>query len=282
MRRERMRRSTNVQDRRGPSRAAIGGVGGAGGVVLIILFILLGGNPMALLGGAGGGPGGGSIVAPGGSYTPSAEEQDAADLVARVLGDTEDVWGDLFRQMGRQYQEPTLVLFSGAVDSACGRAGASVGPFYCPADRTIYIDLSFFQDLSGQLGAAGDFAQAYVIAHEVGHHVQTILATVPRGSDRDQGADGHSVRVELQADYYAGVWAHHAQATRQILERGDIEEAIRAAAAVGDDRLQRQSRGYVVPDSFTHGTSEQRMRWFLAGYESGDLAGGDTFAVERP
>jgi predicted metalloprotease len=237
----------------------------------------MGGNPLGMLGGGGGG--GPSVQLPG-AVPPtdaSPQEQAAAELVTRVLGDTEDVWNELFGRMGRDYPEPKLVLFTGAVDSACGQASSAVGPFYCPGDQTIYIDLAFFNDLSGELGAGGDFAPAYVIAHEVGHHVQNVLGDL-RGS-RETGADSHAVRVELQADFYAGVWAHHAQATRGILERGDIQEAINAAAAVGDDRLQRRSQGRVVPDSFTHGTSEQRMRWFMLGYESGDPAAGDTFSA---
>lgn len=282
MRLERMRRSTNVIDRRGARGPVgmpmmLGGGGGLVGLIILVVVVLMGGNPL----GGGGGSGGPSVQIPG-AVPPtdaSPQEQAAAELVSRVLGDTEDVWNELFGQMGREYPEPKLVLFTGAVDSACGQASSAVGPFYCPGDQTIYIDLAFFSDLSGELGAGGDFAPAYVIAHEVGHHVQNVLGDLGGGS-RDTGAESHAVRVELQADYYAGVWAHHAQATRGILERGDIQEAMNAAAAVGDDRLQRRSQGRVVPDSFTHGTSEQRMRWFMAGYESGDPAGGDTFGAQ--
>lgn len=276
MRLNRMRRSTNIVDRRG-ARAPmmIGGVGGVGGLILVVIIVLMGGNPLAMLGGGGGGP---TVQMPGGAPPEaSPEEQAAAELVTRVLGDTEDVWNDLFAQMGRDYPEPQLVLFTGAVDSACGQASAAVGPFYCPADQTIYIDLAFFADLSGQLGAGGDFAPAYVIAHEVGHHVQNVLGDLGGGA-RDRGADSHAVRVELQADFYAGVWANHAQASRNILERGDIQEAMNAAAAVGDDRIQKGAGRQVDPDSFTHGTGEQRVTWFKKGFESGDPTSCDTFA----
>lgn len=292
MRQDRMRRSTNVEDRRGMGpamgsrmgpRMAVGGVGGVGGLILVVVIVLLGGNPLALLGG-GGGPAGPGVS--GGGRTTAADEA-SADCVARVLGDTEDVWNELFAQMGRDYQEPTLVLFTGGVDSACGQASSAIGPFYCPGDRTIYIDLAFFDELGTRFDAPGDFAQAYVIAHEVGHHVQNLLGESARVENlrtraSESEANDLSVRLELQADYYAGVWAHHAQASRAILERGDVEEGLAAAAAVGDDRLQRQARGYVVPDSFTHGSSAQRTKWFLAGFDSGDPEGGDTFGVERP
>jgi len=284
MRQDRMRRSANVQDRRGVRQPmAIGGLGGGGLIVLVIIVVLMGGNPLALLGGGGGGGGGpiavpGSGAGPAGNAPRSPQDEAAGDLVARVLGDTEDVWNDLFQQMGRDYQEPTLVLFTGAVESACGQASAAVGPFYCPADRTIYIDLAFFDDLARRHNAPGDFAQAYVIAHEVGHHVQNLLGQMrheERASGNQREANAISVRVELQADFYAGVWAHHAQATRGVLERGDIEEGLAAASAVGDDRLQREAQGRVVPDSFTHGSSDQRTRAFMAGYEAGDPSRAD-------
>jgi predicted metalloprotease len=205
-------------------------------------------------------------------------------FVSVVLADTEDVWREQFRQLGREYEEPTLVLFSGRVESACGLASSAVGPFYCPRDHKLYIDLAFFEELKRRFGAPGDFAQAYVIAHEVGHHVQTLLGTNAkvdrlRGRISQQEFNQLSVRLELQADFLAGVWAHHAQRSQQILEPGDLEEALRAAAAIGDDRLQRQAQGYVVPDSFTHGSSEQRIRWFRRGFETGDLSQGDTFDI---
>jgi uncharacterized protein len=288
MRIDRMRPSSNVEDRRG--MGGMGGrmgpkmaIGGGGSIILIILFLLMGGNPLQLLQSLGGGGGGSVVVGPG--ATPSQDE--AAKFVAHVLGDTEDVWTDLFRKMGREYRPPTLVLFNGEVSSACGTASAMVGPFYCPVDQKLYIDLSFYDDLRERFGAPGDFAQAYVIAHEVGHHVQHLLGTMSQVQDRQEGADRTtandlSVRLELQADFLAGVWAHHAQKSRQILESGDIEEGLRAAAAIGDDRLQMQSRGRVVPDSFTHGSSAQRVKWFRKGLETGDVRVGDTFSVDEP
>jgi predicted metalloprotease len=208
------------------------------------------------------------------------------DFVAAVLGETEDVWRDVFARNGKVYREPKLVLFRGMAQSACGTAESAVGPFYCPGDEKVYLDMSFFRDLSQSIGAPGDFAQAYVIAHEIGHHVQDLLGINARvaamqrrlGEDR---ANELSVRLELQADFLAGVWAHHAQERMSILEAGDLEEALNAASSIGDDRLQRRSQGYVVPDAFTHGTSEQRMRWFRLGYETGDIARGDTFAAEN-
>jgi uncharacterized protein len=201
-----------------------------------------------------------------------------------VLADTEDTWHPLFEQIDRTYEEPTLVLFSGAVESACGFANAAVGPFYCPGDRQVYIDLGFFEELSDRFGAPGDFAQAYVLAHEVGHHVQTLLGISDQvRSVREQlgeaDANALSVRQELQADCFAGIWANHADRSRQLLEQGDIEEGLRAASAIGDDRLQRQAQGYVVPESFTHGSSEQRMRWFQAGFAEGELSACDTFGA---
>jgi predicted metalloprotease len=283
MRIGRMRTSGNVIDRRGlggGGRVAVGG--GVGGLILLLLMLVLGINPLALLG-----PGGGSsVMLPGGGPT-TAEGQAAAEFVARVLGDTEDVWSDLFQRQGLDYVEPQLVLFSGAVESACGTASTAVGPFYCPLDSRIYIDLAFFDELSRRFGAPGDFAQAYVIAHEVGHHVQNLLGTADRvQAMRERMSESEynqlSVRLELQADFYAGVWAHHAERLRDVLETGDIEEGVRAAEAIGDDRLQRRTQGYVVPDSFTHGTSEQRVRWFRKGLESGDPAAGDTFAARNP
>ncbi len=276
------RRSTNVEDRRGMSLGGrgIAGLGGGGLIILVLIALLTGTNPLELLGQVSPTT---SMVNP--SVTSgeiSAEEQELADFSSVVLADTEDTWKTLFARMGQTYQEPGLVLYSGAVESACGFAQSAVGPFYCPGDLKVYLDLSFFEELHARLGAPGDFAQAYVIAHEVGHHVQNQLGIMDqvdelRGQvDRDQ-ANELSVRLELQADFLAGVWAHHAQQARQVLEEGDIEEAMNAASQIGDDRLQMETQGYVRPDAFTHGTSAQRMRWFLRGYQTGDLSQGDTF-----
>jgi predicted metalloprotease len=274
------RQSGNVVDRRGAGPAMAMG-GGVGGIILLLIILFLGGDPSALLN-----QGGGGMIGGGGASAPlSAEQQQLGEFVAVVLADTEDVWNRVFReQLGKAYQEPKLVLFSGAVQSACGQASAAVGPFYCPADQQVYIDLSFYEQLERRFNAPGDFAQAYVIAHEVGHHVQNLLGY----SDRLHQARGRvseseynqlSVRLELQADFLAGVWAHHAQKYAGVLEEGDIDEALRAASAIGDDAIQKQSQGYVVPDSFTHGTSEQRMRWFMKGFRSGRLDQGDTFQI---
>jgi len=279
-----MRQSGNVEDRRGiGGRTLVGGGLGMGGLVLVVLYLVLGGNPQTLLNSgviSGGGGGGGQQGA------PLVQGQDpAADNIARVLGDTEDVWTALFRQMGQTYDPPRLVLFSDGVDSACGTASSAVGPFYCPADSTVYIDLAFYEELSSRYQAAGDAAQAYVVAHEIGHHVQNLLGTsdqvqASRARMREADANALLVKLELQADFYAGVWVHHANKQRSVLESGDVEEALRAAAALGDDRLQMRSRGYVVPESFTHGTAEQRARWFRRGLETGDVRQGDTFAAE--
>ncbi len=273
------KQSDNVDDRRGRSPRGLAIGGGVGGLVLVVVVMLLGGDPRQLLqlqeqlGSQSSAP----ATAPAtGADDPSRE------FVAVVLKDTEDVWGALFEASGERYAEPQLVLFSGRVESACGLASAAVGPFYCPGDSKVYLDTEFFDELSQRFGAPGDFAKAYVIAHEVGHHVQNLLGTSAkvqalreRASEED--ANALSVRLELQADFYAGVWAHHAQAMKQVLESGDLEEALDAATAIGDDRLQQHAKGYVVPESFTHGTSAQRVRWFRKGYESGDLRDGDTF-----
>jgi predicted metalloprotease len=281
------RRSENVEDRRGMSGPQIAIGGGIGTLVILVLVLLMGGDPGAILGGGGGG--GGPVAppqagpgAPQAPYRGTAEEEELADFVKVVLADTEDVWTDLFRRAGRQYRLPTLVLFSGSVQSACGLASAAVGPFYCPADRKVYIDLSFYDLLKRRFRAPGDFAQAYVIAHEIGHHVQNLLGISDKVSGMQQRvskeeANALSVRLELQADFFAGVWAHHAQRMRNILEAGDIEEAIRAASAIGDDAIQKEAQGYVVPDSFTHGTSAQRVAWFRHGFSTGDLGAGNTF-----
>jgi predicted metalloprotease len=250
------RRSGNVEDRRGMGMPLVAG-GGIGTVVLLVLALLFGFNP-------------GLVVQPGReapvSGQASPRQDGARDFVAVVLADTEDTWMEIFRRMNREYRQPKLVLFTGAVQSACGMAGSAVGPFYCPSDEKIYIDLDFFRDLGDRFGAPGDFAQAYVIAHEVGHHVQKLLSV-----------SGASVRRELQADCFAGIWAHHADRSRHLLESGDLEEGLAAAAAVGDDRLQKRAQGRVAPESFTHGTSEQRARWFTRGYASGAVAECDTF-----
>jgi len=276
------RRSGNVEDRRGLGMGGGAAIGGGGLILALIISLLTGTNPLDLL--QGGGLTHQVSEIPAGSREFSAEEQELADFASVVLADTEDTWGMLFQQMGLMYQEPTLVLFSGAVESACGFAQSASGPFYCPGDYKVYLDLSFFDELQRRHGAPGDFAQAYVIAHEIGHHVQRLLGTTDqvdraRGRLSREEVNDLSVRLELQADFYAGVWAHHAQRSRQILEAGDMEEALRAASQIGDDRLQMEAQGYVVPDAFTHGTSEQRARWFRRGFETGDLTQGDTFGA---
>lgn len=278
------RRSDNVEDRRGArvSRGVAGG--GIGALLLVLVALYFGVDPSVVLN---------TGIQPSGNTEPTAEsrsgspeENRLAEFVAVVLADTEDTWHTLFRQMGRSYQEPSLVLFSGAVESACGFAQAAVGPFYCPRDQKVYIDLSFFEDLKNRFRAPGDFAQAYVIAHEIGHHVQKLLGiadrvdTLRRQVDETQG-NQLSVMLELQADCLAGVWAYHADRSRRIIEQGDIEEALNAASAIGDDRLQRRSRGYVTPDSFTHGSSEQRVHWFRQGIGTGDIGQCNTFVAER-
>ncbi|MEX2173413.1 MAG: neutral zinc metallopeptidase [Pirellulaceae bacterium] len=281
------RQSANVEDRRGARGPIVVG-GGIGTLVILVIVMLLGGNPQALLEQMqqpGGQPGAAQPGAAQPGEVPANDEQ--AQFVSAVLAQTEDVWAEQFRaQLGKEYQQPILVLFSGEVRSACGRADAAVGPFYCPGDTKVYLDLSFFQQLEQQLGAKGDFARAYVIAHEVGHHIQNQLGTsdhVQNQRDRVSEAEYNdlSVRLELQADFLAGAWAHHADRRYQILEPGDIEEALTAAAAIGDDKLQMEARGYVVPDSFTHGTSEQRVRWFTKGLKTGDLDQGDTFSARE-
>jgi uncharacterized protein len=299
------RRSANIEDRRGmgtpvgmgmprgmgmpggfrmPGGRAgrAGGMGGIGLIVIALIAIFLGVDPSFLFQG-------GPIPDP--SYQerqspPSPAEEELKEFMSVVLADTEDTWHGLFEQLERTYQEPTVVLFSGAVSSACGYANAAVGPFYCPGDRKVYLDLSFFQELDERFGAPGDFAQAYVLAHEVGHHVQTLLGISDqvrqvRATLSAADANALSVRQELQADCFAGIWAHHADRMRQVLEPGDLEEGLGAASAVGDDRLQRQAQGYVVPESFTHGSSEQRMRWFETGYSEGVLGACDTFSADQ-
>ena len=275
--------SGNVEDRRRLGGAGLALGGGIGTVVLVAAFLLLGGDPSQLFQMLGQTQM--SVEAPAGGPGGAADDE-GREFVAVVLKDTEDVWGALFGEAGRAYEPPTVVLFSGGVQSGCGVAGSSTGPFYCPADGKVYIDLGFYDELRDRFGAPGDFAQAYVIAHEIGHHVQNLLGVTERVAALrarlpEREANALSVRVELQADFYAGVWAHHAQRTKDILEAGDVEEALNAASAIGDDRLQRRSTGTVTPDSFTHGTSEQRVRWFRRGFETGDLSRGDTFSADR-
>lgn len=268
------RGSSNVEDRRGMGGKAVlgGGIGGVG-LIFVLIFTLLGGDPSQLLSGLSG-----TESVP---YEETEQDRELAEFVSVVLADTEDVWAEVFQEEGMVYEEPVLVLYSGSVDSACGAATSAVGPFYCPGDQKLYIDLSFYQELQNKFQAPGDFAMAYVIAHEVGHHVQTLLGTSQkvhelRNRVSEEEYNKYSVKLELQADYYAGVWARHAQGMN-VLEEGDIEEAMTAASAVGDDTIQKRSQGYVVPDSFTHGTSEQRKKWFYRGFESGNLKNGDTF-----
>ncbi len=273
--------SSNIEDRRGVRFGRAGGIG-IGTIVLALIAIYFGQDPSVVLQGV-------QPSAPTsqeGPYQESAEEGQLREFVSVVLADTEETWGDIFRQMGRTYEQPKLVLFSGAVESACGFAEAAVGPFYCPGDRKVYIDLSFYQELQNRFGAPGDFAQAYVVAHEIGHHVQTLLGISERNMAARQRAgeaeaNALSVRQELQADCFAGIWAHNADRSRQLLEQGDIEEGLNAAAAIGDDRLQKQARGYVAPESFTHGSSAQRVRWFKRGLENGQLQACDTFATNQ-
>jgi hypothetical protein len=267
------RQSGNVEDRRGMGgRIALGG--GLGTVIIIVFSLLMGKNPIELLN---------SVDEQGVEQQIPEEQKEEAEFVSVVLADTEDVWHQLFKdQLNAEYEEPKLVLFSGSDQSGCGFASAATGPFYCPADRKVYIDLSFYDELKDRFNAPGDFAMAYVVAHEVGHHVQNLMGISERVQELQSKSDEKranelSVKLELQADFFAGVWAHHAQEMKQILESGDIEEALNAANAIGDDRLQKESQGYVVPDAFTHGTSEQRMYWFKKGYETGDIKQGDTF-----
>jgi predicted metalloprotease len=273
------RESDNVEDQRGRSPRGVVG-GGIGLLVIALVVWLLGGDPMQLL----------QQMPVDNQSTVSTqrnnpEEDKLARFVSVVLADTEDAWTLLFQQTGRRYREPKLVLFTDAAQSACGHAAAATGPFYCPADEKVYLDLSFFRELQERFQAPGDFAMAYVIAHEVGHHVQKLLGITDKvmamqGRLSEQEFNSYLVRLELQADFFSGVWAHHAQRLSNILEPGDIEEALNAASAVGDDRIQKKSRGYVVPDAFTHGTSAQRMRWFKKGFDTGDISQGDTFSAQ--
>jgi uncharacterized protein len=270
------RESGNVEDRRGLSGGGMAVGGGIIGVIVLVLNFLLGGS---------GGNSGQMPQLPGQQQPITAEQKAAQDQLAHfvkvVLADTEDVWTELMKKMGRNYPPPTLVLFNNAVQSACGNASAQSGPFYCPADQQLYIDLSFYDELRNRFGASGDFAMAYVVAHEVGHHIQTLLGISDKMAQMhsklsEEEYNQYSVRMELQADFYAGVWAHYEQG-KGYLESGDVEEALNAARAIGDDRIQKESQGYANPDTFTHGTSAQRMYWFKKGFDTGDPAQGDTF-----
>lgn len=284
MRLDGRRQSSNVDDRRGrrggmPVKAGMG----IGGVIVAALVVwLMGGNPVDVLMSDSGQMFGGQEQTE--TYIPTAQEEELAQFSRQILAGTEDVWTEIFQSMGKTYEPPTLVLFTGSVNSACGNATASTGPFYCSADQSVYIDLSFFSQMRQTLGADGDFAYAYVIAHEVGHHVQYLLGILDDAHSQmsrqsEVESNRTSVRLELQADFLAGVWAYHDDNMFQSLEPGDIEEALDAAAKIGDDYLQKNARGYAVPDSFNHGTSRQRYNWLLKGLRTGDLRQGDTFSV---
>lgn len=277
--------SKNIEDRRGKTMKRVGGGIGIGTILVVVMSILMGEDPGQVIGGVLSQQGQTQPAPSSEAYQPSAQEQELAQMVSVVLKETEEVWDDIFReQLNRKYDPAVLVLFSGSDKSACGFAQAATGPFYCPADQKVYIDLSFYEELRRKFKVEGDFAMAYVVAHEVAHHVQNLLG-ITRQMDAQRGRvsktqmNDLSVRLELQADFLSGVWANHAHRKTGFLERGDIEEAMNAAAAIGDDRIQMQSRGYVVPESFTHGTSEQRMRWLRKGLETGDITQGDTFAA---
>jgi predicted metalloprotease len=276
-----MRQSDNVEDRRGISGRQVAIGGGIGGILIAVLFALLGGNPDEVT----------QMLQPTVSESTSAspralteEDKQMGQFVSVILAETEDVWKQIFQQAGETYREPKLVLFNDQTPSGCGTAGAATGPFYCPGDEKVYLDLGFFAQMQQKLGAQGDFALAYVIAHEIGHHVQKLLGITDKmmaqqGRISEVAYNKLSVRLELQADFLAGVWAHYAKERFNNLEQGDIEEGINAASAVGDDRIMKQAQGYVVPDAFTHGTSEQRVRWFTKGYQTGDINQGDTFGA---
>jgi predicted metalloprotease len=296
------RQSSNIEDRRGMRAPSMGGLGGGGGMLRLLpmvfrIFGVKGGIIAVLAIGAYGLFSGnlGTMLGGGGmqglgpqqqeSFQESPQEKELVQFVSVVLADTEETWHNLFKKMGSTYKEPNLVLFRGAVKSACGMGQAAMGPFYCPGDHKVYIDLSFYSDLKDRFKAPGDFAQAYVIAHEVGHHVQTLLGISKKVQQAKRGlseskANQLSVRQELQADCLAGIWAHHADKNRQLLESGDVEEGLNAASAIGDDRLQKQSQGYVSPDSFTHGSSSQRVKWFKIGLRQGNIKACDTFSAD--
>jgi len=273
------RQSSNVEDRRRMSPKGIVG-GGIGSIVIIVVVLLLGGDPSSLLE---------NIQldtqTTTSNYTESAEDKELAQFVSVVLAETENVWHDIFRDAGTSYREPKLVLFNGRVQSACGIAGSSTGPFYCPGDQKLYIDLSFYDDLQQRFKAPGDFAMAYVIAHEVGHHIQKLTGIMDQMDElrsrlSPKEYNKYSVRLELQADFYAGVWAYYTE-RMELLDEGDLDEALNAASAVGDDRIQKNTQGYVVPESFTHGTSAQRKKWFYKGFTTGDISQGDTFSTDN-
>jgi predicted metalloprotease len=271
------RESSNVEDRRGISGRGIAAGGGIGTLIIGLLYFLLGGDPSEISNQMGSQEQTQSAV-PG-----SAEEEKLASFSKVILADTEDVWGEIFKENGSEYRAPTLVMFTEQTQSGCGFSSAATGPFYCPSDQKVYIDLSFFNELKERFNAPGDFAMAYVIAHEVGHHIQNLAGTFDKAEQQRRSMSEKeynklSVKMELQADFYAGVWANRDQKMKNILERGDLESALNAANAIGDDRLQRESRGRVTPDAFTHGTSQQRMYWFKKGFETGDIKQGNTFA----
>lgn len=284
MRLDGRRSSNNVEDRRGmASRGGkIAGISGIGGLVVAALIVWLsGGNPLSVLTNQ---QSLSTQTEMTGDYQPTAQEEEYADFAKKILAGTEDVWSKEFEKMGLTYEPPKMVLFTGSVDSGCGNATSAVGPFYCSADKTLYIDLSFFDEMEKNMNAGGDFAFAYVIAHEVGHHVQNLLGTLPKAhqamaSMSQTDANHMSVRIELQADFYAGVWAYNDNKLFNSLEPGDIEEGINAASKIGDDYLQKQAQGYAVPDSFNHGRSDQRMRWLNLGATTGDITRGDTFSI---
>ncbi|MBR2959350.1 MAG: zinc metallopeptidase [Bacteroidales bacterium] len=272
------RQSTNFEDRRSGSGAKIAGFGGAGAIIVALIVMFLGGDPQQAIQQLG------SQSQPTEAYTPTAQEEEFKTFALQILASTEDVWTAQFKKLGLTYRAPKLILFHGSVQSACGGATSSAGPFYCSADEQVYLDLDFFNEMSRSIGAGGDFACAYVIAHEVGHHVQHLLGTLDQAHSQmarqgETDKNRTSVRIELQADYYAGVWGHHEQKMFGSIEDGDLEEAINAAQKIGDDYLQKKARGYSTPESFTHGTSAQRMRWLKQGLTSGDIRGGDTFSA---
>ncbi len=272
------RQSTNFEDRRSGSGAKIAGFGGAGAIIVALIVMFLGGDPQQAIQQLG------NQSQQTEAYTPTAQEEEFKTFALQILASTEDVWTAQFKKLGLTYRAPKLILFHGSVQSACGGATSSAGPFYCSADEQVYLDLDFFNEMSRSIGAGGDFACAYVIAHEVGHHVQHLLGTLDQAHSQmarqgETDKNRTSVRIELQADYYAGVWGHHEQKMFGSIEDGDLEEAINAAQKIGDDYLQKKARGYSTPESFTHGTSAQRMRWLKQGLTSGDIRGGDTFSA---
>ena len=277
------RRSSNVEDRRGMSVSGVAKGGGIGLIALALIGMYFGVDPRVVMEVGGqltGGPG--TATPQRANYKPTAEQQQLGEFVSVILADSEDAWHAMFKQMGMRYKEPKLVLFTDRVQSACGMAEAAMGPFYCPGDSKVYVDLGFYRDLKNRHDAPGDFAQAYVVAHEVGHHVQNLLgisSKVQNARSRMSQAQGNelSVRLELQADCFAGLWAQHTERAKQVLEQGDVEEALNAASAIGDDRLQKQARGYASPESFTHGSSKQRVKWFKKGMLGGNINDCDTF-----